>query len=86
MAKAEAIDVPISFTAHYEAPRWTVSLGYTLNVGNFQSLRVDIGLSESKLPDESRDEAFDRIAAAVAEKFIARIKEEKEALESEGLA
>lgn len=68
-----------------ESARWSVSLGYTLNVGNFQSMRVDIGLNDSLLPGETSDEAYERISNNVAAKFLAKIKEEKAELESEGL-
>lgn len=69
-----------------EAPRWTVSYGYTMNLGNFTSLRVDIGLSDSKRPGEDIQEAFTRIDEMVSEKFIERINEERSKLEELGLA
>lgn len=69
-----------------EAARWSFSLGYTLNVGNFQSLRIDIGLQDSALPGENAEQAYDRIVNAVSAKFLERINEERAVLEREGLA
>jgi len=36
----------------------SVTLGYTLNLGNFQSLRLDLGIVDSKRGDESTNDAF----------------------------
>lgn len=87
MAKL-TVDVPegAELKYVYEAPRWTVSLGYTLNVGNFQSFRIDIGHEDSVRPGESTKTAFQRIYQDVTEEFLERIREEREALEKEGLA
>ena len=73
-------------TEVYEAPRWTISYGYTMNLGNFTSLRVDIGLSDSRLPNENAEDAFTRIDELVSAKFIERINEERSKLEELGLA
>ena len=35
-----------------------VTLGYTLNLGNFQSLRLDLGVIDNKREDETTDQAF----------------------------
>ena len=60
----------------------TVGLGYTLNLGNFQSLRIDIGIEDSKRDGETTSEAFDRIYAFVEAKLVEKVKEGSEAIES----
>jgi hypothetical protein len=55
-----------------------VALGYTLNLGNFQSLRIDLGVVDSKRDGESIDEAFTRVYSFVEQKLITKINEAKE--------
>jgi len=55
-----------------------VALGYTLNLGNFQSLRIDIGIQDSKRDGETTSEAFDRIYSFVETKLHDKIKENQE--------
>lgn len=52
-----------------------VALGYTLNLGNFQSLRVDIGVEDSERDGENVQKAFDRVYAFVEEKLAEKVKE-----------
>jgi hypothetical protein len=54
-----------------------VTLGYTMNVGNFQSLRVDVGVEDSVRDGENVQEGFDRVYAFVEEQLAAKIKEAK---------
>lgn len=58
-----------------EETRVTVSLGYTLNVGNFQSLRIDLGIEDSKREGENIGEAFERVYAFVEERLTEKVKE-----------
>lgn len=53
----------------------TVSLGYTLNVGNFQSLRIDLGIEDSRRDGENIQEAFDRVYEFVEQKLADKVKE-----------
>ena len=55
-----------------------VALGYTLNLGNFQSLRIDLGVQDSKRDGETTSEAFDRIYAFVEAKLHDKIKENQD--------
>lgn len=55
-----------------------VALGYTLNLGNFQSLRIDIGIQDSKRDGETTSEAFDRIYSFVEAKLHDKIKENQD--------
>ena len=56
----------------------SVTLGYTLNLGNFQSLRLDLGIVDSKRDGENVDEAFSRVYKFVEDKLTEKINEAKE--------
>lgn len=55
-----------------------VSLGYTLNLGNFQSLRIDIGVEDSKREGEMTNDAFERVYKYVEAKLAEKIAESQE--------
>lgn len=52
-----------------------VALGYTLNLGNFQSLRIDLGVEDSRRDGEKIDDAFERVYSFVESKLAEKIKE-----------
>jgi hypothetical protein len=52
-----------------------VALGYTLNLGNFQSLRIDLGVEDSERDGENINEAFERVYAFVEQKLADKVKE-----------
>jgi hypothetical protein len=54
-----------------------VTLGYTLNLGNFQSLRLDLGVVDSKRDGETTNEAFERVYKFVEDKLTEKINEAK---------
>jgi hypothetical protein len=56
----------------------TVGLGYTLNLGNFQSLRIDLSVSDSKRDGENITDAFERVYAFVEAKLAEKVKESVE--------
>jgi hypothetical protein len=56
----------------------TVGLGYTLNLGNFQSLRIDLSVSDSKRNGETTGEAFERVYAFVEQRLAEKVKESVE--------
>ena len=58
-----------------ENTKISVTLGYTLNLGNFQSLRLDLGVVDSKRDGENSDQAFDRVYRFVEDKLTETIKE-----------
>ena len=60
-----------------EQTRVKVALGYTLNLGNFQSLRIDLGIDEDRREGETASEAFDRVYAFVEQRLIEKINEAK---------
>ena len=55
----------------------SVTLGYTLNLGNFQSLRLDLGIIDSKRDGENVDQAFERVYKFVEDKLTDKINEAK---------
>lgn len=54
-----------------------VTLGYTMNVGNFQSLRIDIGIEDQVRDGENVQEGFDRVYKFVEEQLGAKLQEAK---------
>jgi hypothetical protein len=64
-----------------EDTKVSVTLGYTLNLGNFQSLRLDLGVTDSKRDGENTDQAFERVYKFVEEKLTNKITEAKAELE-----
>ena len=64
-----------------EDTKVSVTLRYTLNLGNFQSLRIDLGVVDSKRDGENTDQAFDRVYKFVEDKLTTKIAEAKVELE-----
>ena len=60
-----------------ENTKVTVTLGYTLNLGNFESLRVDLGIVDSRRDGETVDQAFERVYEFVETKLGEKVKEAK---------
>lgn len=58
-----------------------VTLGYTLNLGNFQSLRIDLTVNDSKREGENTDQAFERVYKFVEDKLTEKVAEAKAELE-----
>ena len=58
-----------------ESTKVSVTLGYTLNLGNFQSLRLDLGVIDSKRDGENTEQAFDRVYKFVEDKLTEKIQE-----------
>jgi hypothetical protein len=52
-----------------------VSLGYTMNVGNFQSLRIDIGIEDQLRDGEHVQDGFDRVYSFVEQQLASKLKE-----------
>jgi hypothetical protein len=65
-----------------ESTKVTVNLGYTLNLGNFQSLRIDISIADNKREGETANEAFERVYKFVEEKLAEKVRESVEETES----
>jgi hypothetical protein len=60
-----------------EDTKVSVTLGYTLNLGNFQSLRLDLGIVDSRRNGENVDQAFERVYKFVEDKLTDKINEAK---------
>jgi hypothetical protein len=58
-----------------DSTKVSVTLGYTLNLGNFQSLRLDLGVIDNKKDGENTDQAFERVYNFVEGKLTEKIKE-----------
>lgn len=64
-----------------DSTKVNVTLGYTLNLGNFQSLRIDLGIIDSRRDGETVNEAFDRVYNFVEQKLTDKINEAKSEVE-----
>lgn len=56
------------------------NLGYTLNTGNFQSLRIDCSVEDFTREGESPRDASTRVYKFVEEELLAKLKEAREEL------
>jgi hypothetical protein len=59
-----------------------VTLGYTLNLGNFQSLRLDLGVVDSRREGETAGDAFERVYKFVEDKLAEKVKEASAEIEN----
>ena len=64
-----------------EETKISVTLGYTLNLGNFQSLRVDIGCTDFLREGEDQGAAMERVYKFVEDTVIKKVDEAKKELE-----
>lgn len=64
-----------------EETKVNITLGYTLNLGNFQSLRLDLGIVDNKRDGESINDAFERVYSFVETKLAEKIAEAKSEIE-----
>ncbi len=58
-----------------EDTKVSVTLGYTLNLGNFQSLRLDLGIVDSRRDGENINDAFERVYKFVEDKLAEKVNE-----------
>jgi hypothetical protein len=65
-----------------DSTRVKVGLGYTLNLGNFQSLRIDLEVSDSKRESENTNDAFERVYAFVEERLSEKVREASQEIDS----
>jgi len=64
-----------------EETKVRVALGYTLNLGNFQSLRIDVEVQDNKRDGENTNDAFERVYAFVESKLQEKTAEAKSEIE-----
>jgi hypothetical protein len=60
-----------------ESTKVNVTLGYTLNLGNFESLRVDLGIVDARRDGETIEQAFERVYSFVEDKLTEKVREAK---------
>jgi hypothetical protein len=65
-----------------EETKVTVGLGYTLNLGNFQSLRIDLSVTDNKREGENTNDAFERVYSFVEAKLQDKVAEAQGEIES----
>jgi methyl coenzyme M reductase subunit D len=58
-----------------ENTKVSIALGYTLNLGNFQSLRIDLGITDARRDGENINDAFERVYSFVEAKLAEKVKE-----------
>jgi hypothetical protein len=58
-----------------EETKVNVTLGYTINLGNFQSLRLDLGVTDNRREGENINDAFERVYRFVEDKLTEKVKE-----------
>jgi hypothetical protein len=58
----------------------SATLGYTLNLGNFQSLRVDLGVVDHVRQGETTSDAMDRVYSFVENQVTQKVQDAKESL------
>jgi len=63
-----------------ENTKVTWTLGYTLNTGNFQSLRLDASVEDFVREGETTKDASDRVYAFVEQELVNKLAEAKEEL------
>lgn len=71
-------------TTKTEPTRVRVALGYTVNMGNFESLRVDIAVEDSARQDETAPVLTDRVYAFTEKKLIEKVGAIREQMEGDG--
>lgn len=63
-----------------ETTKVTWTLGYTLNTGNFQSLRLDFSVEDFVRDEETTLDASDRVYSFVEQELVKKLSEAKEEL------
>lgn len=69
-------------TATTEPTRVRVALGYTVNMGNFESLRVDIAVEDSARQGETAPVLTDRVYSFTEKKLIEKVTAIREGMEN----
>lgn len=65
-----------------EETKVNVGLGYTLNLGNFQSLRIDLSITDNKREGETTNDAFERVYSFVENRLAEKVREASSEIES----
>lgn len=62
-----------------QRPRVRVQIGFTKNLGDFNSLRLDLAVEEDARPGEEWQETIDRLYDDLERKYIEKLREAEEA-------
>lgn len=73
--------VPVKKGVGMEPTKIQWSLGYTLNTGNFQNIRLDCQISDYVRDGENTKQASDRVYALVEQQLVEKLNEAREELE-----
>jgi hypothetical protein len=57
-------------------------MGFTRNMGNFESMRIDVAVEDSARAGESATALFDRVYAFTEKKLLEKFAETEAALEA----
>lgn len=57
-----------------EPNRVSVSLGFTKNLGNFETMRIDVGLASDKLDSETTADCFRRVETFVQKALVEAVE------------
>lgn len=60
-------------TENLQPTKVSVGLGFTKNVGNFESVRIDVRVEDSRRNGESVKDASDRVYAFVEAELIQKV-------------
>lgn len=63
-----------------DSTKVTVSMGFTRNMGNYESMRIDVGVTDTARGGENVNAAFERVYAFVEKKLVQKFAETEEAL------
>jgi len=79
------VDKPVVDVVKVDPPRISVSIGFKMNMGNYESANVNMGITASAFPNEKTAEAVDRVYALAEEKLLEKFGALKAELEEGGL-
>jgi len=72
------IYLPTNESKAMEPTKVQWSIGYTMNTGNFQSLRLDCQVNDYVREGETTKDASDRVYAFVEQQLVEKLSEAKE--------
>lgn len=58
-----------------------ISMGFTMNLGNFESLRIDVGIEDEVRESETVKDATERVYAFVEKTLTTKVAEARKDLE-----
>lgn len=56
----------------------TVGLGVLINTGNYENIKIDLGFTDDVQPDETHEDAIERLWDSLGQILEAKIREAKE--------